>query len=60
MDIICNLKYSIPKEMLVVFHRRFIYDYHLIIIELKKEFEQEFECLGKVHNLLFSSNRKRY
>ena len=60
MDNICNLKYSIPKEMLVVFHRRLIYDYHLIIIELKKEFEQEFERLGKVHNLLFSSNRKRY
>ena len=28
---ICNLKYIIPKEILVVFHNGLNYDYHFII-----------------------------
>ena len=44
---ICNLKFSLPNEMLVVFHNVSNYDYHFIIEELSKQFEGEFECLGK-------------
>ena len=42
---ICNLRYKIPKEIPVVFHNGSIYDYHLIIKELVKEFDGNFECL---------------
>ena len=45
---ICNLRYKIPKEIPVVFHNGSTYDYHFIIIkELAKEFEGNFECLGE-------------
>ena len=44
---ICNLKYKVPKEIPIVFHNGSIYDYHLIIKELVKEFEGNFECLGE-------------
>ena len=44
---ICNLRYKIPKEILVVFHNGSTYDYHFIIKELVKEFEGNFECLGE-------------
>ena len=44
---ICNLKYKIPKVILVVFHNGSIYDYHFKIKELAEEFEGEFECLGE-------------
>ena len=43
----CNLRYEIPKEIPVVFHNGSTYDYHFIIKELVKEFEEEFECLGE-------------
>ena len=33
---ICNLKFSLPNEMLVVFHNVSNYDYHFIIEELSK------------------------
>ena len=46
-DSICNLKYKIPKEILVVFHHGSTYDYHFIIKQLAKEFEGQFECLGE-------------
>ena len=36
-----------PNETLVVFHEDSNYDHHLIIQELEKEFEGEFECLGE-------------
>ena len=35
----CNLRYTIPKEIQVVFHNRSTYDYHFIIEELVKEFK---------------------
>ena len=36
---ICNLRYEVPKEIPVVFHSGFTYDYHFIIKELAEEFE---------------------
>ena len=47
MCIICNLKYSIPKEIPVVFHNGSNYDSHFIIKELAKDFEEKFNCLGE-------------
>ena len=44
---ICNLRYKVPKEIPVVFHNGSTYDYHFIIKELVKEFEGNFDCLGK-------------
>ena len=44
---ICNLRYKIPKEIPIVFHNGFTYDYHFIIKELVKEFDENFECLGE-------------
>ena len=44
---ICNLRYKIPKEIPIVFHNGFTYDYHFIIKELVKEFDGNFECLGE-------------
>ena len=44
---ICNLRYKVPKEIPIVFHNGSIYDYYFIIKELVKEFEGNFECLGK-------------
>ena len=44
---ICNLRYKVPKEIPIVFHNDSTYDYHLIIKELVKEFEDNFECLGE-------------
>ena len=44
---ICNLRYKVPKEIPAVFHNGSTYDYHLIIKELVKEFEGNFECLGE-------------
>ena len=39
------MRYKIPKEIPVVFHNGFIYDYHFIIKELVKEFDGNFEWL---------------
>ena len=44
---ICNLKYSIPKQIPVLFHSESNFDYHFIIKELAKDFEREFSSLGK-------------
>ena len=43
----CNLKYSQPKKIPVVFHNRSKYDYHFIIKELAEEFKKQFTCLGE-------------
>ena len=34
---ICNLKYSVPKNIPIVFHNGSTYDYHFIIKELAEE-----------------------
>ena len=44
---ICNIRYKTPKEIPVVFHNSFKYDYHFIIKELTEEFKRQFECLGE-------------
>ena len=44
---IFNLRYKIPKEFPVVLHNGSTSDYHFIIIELVKEFEGNFDCLGE-------------
>ena len=44
---ICNLRYKIHKEIPVVFDNSSTYDYHFIIKELVKEFEDNFNCLGE-------------
>ena len=43
----CNLRYKVPKEILVVFHDGSKYDYHFIIRQLVEGFEGKFECLGE-------------
>ena len=42
---LCNLKYSIPKEIPLVFHNGSNYDYHFIIKVLTKGFDRVFNCL---------------
>ena len=42
---ICNLKYSVPKEIPIVFLNGSNYDYHVIIKELAEVFEGQFTCL---------------
>ena len=44
---ICNLRYKGPKEIPVVFHNGYTYDYDFIIKELVKEFEGNFDCLDE-------------
>ena len=44
---ICNLKYSIQKEISIVFHNESNFDYHLSIKELAEKFEGQFTCLGE-------------
>ena len=41
------MKYSIPKEIPVVFPNGSNHNYHFIIKELAKEFKGEFNCLRK-------------
>ena len=47
MHSICNLKYSVPKKILIVFHNGSNYEYHFIIKELAEEFKKQFSCLGE-------------
>ena len=42
---ICNLKYSVPKKIPIVFHNRSNYDYYFIIKELAEEFTKQLTCL---------------
>ena len=44
---ICNFKYSIPKEILVIFHNGSNYDYHFIIKRLAEKFKEQFRCFGE-------------
>ena len=57
----CNLRYKIPREIPVVFHNGFTYDYHFIIKQLAREFKGNFECLGKIrkNTLLFPYQLKK-
>ena len=42
-----NLKYCVPKKVLIVFHNESNYDYHFAIKELAVEFKKRFTCLGE-------------
>ena len=42
-----NLKYSIPTNIPVAFHKGSNYDYHFIIKVLAEEFEKQFTCVGE-------------
>ena len=44
---ICNLRYKTLKQIFVIFHNGFTYDYHFIIKELAEKFEGKSECLGE-------------
>ena len=44
---ICNLKFSVPKQVSIVFHNGSNYDHHFFIIKLAKTFKGQFTCLGK-------------
>ena len=44
---IYNLKYSVPKEIPIVFHNGSNYNYHFRKKELAEEFEGQFNCLGE-------------
>ena len=41
---ICDLKYSVSKEIPVNFHNESNYDYHFITKELAKAFDGKFNC----------------
>ena len=41
---ICNLKYSVPKNISIFFRNESNYDYHFIITE---ESKKQFTCLGE-------------
>ena len=46
---ICNLKYSVPINILIALHNgyNYNYDYHFVIKELAEEFKKQFTCLGE-------------
>ena len=44
---ICNLGYTTPKMIPIVFHNGSKCDYHFIIRELAREFKYYLECLGE-------------
>ena len=44
---ICNLKYSVPKQISIVSHNGSNYDYHFIIKKLSEEFKKQFTCLAE-------------
>ena len=43
-DSICNLKYSVPKKIPIVFHNGSSYDYHFNMKELAEKFKKQFTC----------------
>ena len=42
---ICNLKYSVPKEIYTVFHNGSNYDNNFVTKSLAEKFEGQFTCL---------------
>ena len=43
---ICNLKYSVPKKIPIVFYNESNYDYHFVIKELTEDFKKTI-CLSR-------------
>ena len=58
---ICNLRFTVPNKIPVVFHNGSNYDYQFIIKELANEFAEKFECLGEnaENTKLFCTDIKR-
>ena len=56
---LCDLKYSIPKQITIIFHNESNYDYCFIIKELAEEFQGQFTCLGENTAKYIISNRKK-
>ena len=46
---ICNLKYSVPNTIPVVFHNGSSYDYHFIIKVLAEEFKKTIYLFRRKH-----------
>ena len=44
-----NLRNKTLKEIPVVFHNGYNYDYHFRMKDAAEKFEGQFECLGKKH-----------
>ena len=44
---ICNLRYTVPKEIPIVFHNSWTYNYDFVIKKLAEEFKGEFEWLAE-------------
>ena len=44
---ICNLRYKTPKEIPIVFHNGYTYDWQFIINKLEKKNCGQLECLGE-------------
>ena len=44
---ICNLKYSVPKNIPTAFHNGSSNNYHFTIKKLTEELKKHFTCLGK-------------
>ena len=42
---ICNLKYSVPRKILIIFRNGSHYDCHFITKELAEDFKKQFACL---------------
>ena len=58
---ICNLKYSVPEGIHIVFHNGSNYDYHFIIKEIAEELKKTIYLFRRKHckiRNLHSSNRK--
>ena len=59
---LCNLKYSVPEKLPIVFHNGSNYYYHLIIKELGEEFKNKWlvqeKTLKNTHNLYFPIERE--
>ena len=52
---ICNLKYSVPKKITIVFHNGPNYGHHFINKELAEGFQAKFNCLGEYVKKIISS-----
>ena len=61
---ICNLRYSVQRDIPVFFHNGTNYDFNLIINELPKEFRSELQCISlngeKVMSFSIPIKKKTY
>ena len=55
---ICNLKYSVPKKIPIVFKHGCKNDYHFVIKEFTEEFKKQLTCLGESIENIYSPNTK--